>query len=280
MGTVMERDRKQCYLADFSHFAYGRLNGWVEHALVFSRSSDMFCRGNAYFEHDDNTGTLTMTESCKVVMDIWWQGHAPFGYRYITVYKNATSLIFKSHDDKVEYDEKFHTDSGHLVVDTVANKGDHFNITNRPAHIQGAPILFRLEIVATSLEKDNNNDVEEKAMMDQFKSKLELEDATSAPELESESKSDLKYGKCDAAKVENNAKAKSEHSLLGHLIKILATIETKNMTNTTNDTSIAITAHDQQIETIDTALKMINKMTKVERIQLYYPLQRDGMCIK
>ena len=95
----------------------------------------------ALFAYNEETGEITFMEDVRqLIIEVWWQGHAPFGYRYLRVYKNIRkdfTPVASVMDEKAE--EQWASETGHLYVATSARRGDRFVVLNIPAHIQGVP---------------------------------------------------------------------------------------------------------------------------------------------
>ena len=88
---VIVDKEEQCdhsYSGTFSNQYYpNRKNGWGDHILKYSTYNENI--NDKCFEIDSNTGTIVLLKDIECIkFDIWWQGHAPWGYRFLRLYKN------------------------------------------------------------------------------------------------------------------------------------------------------------------------------------------------
>ena len=158
--------------ADHSGYYTGRRNGWIQYPLIFDRSVSNTITSSipsdTLFSYGTATGSIDIIRPCRLNIELWWQGHAPFRTKDVWVYKNLRDLsnFHEEHDlmclqgkspERQAAEQRWQSKDGHLVVETTAEPGSVYHVTNIPAQIQGAPAVFSLSITATSGTADSTS---------------------------------------------------------------------------------------------------------------------------
>ena len=138
--------------ADFQGYVGPIRNGWDDHLVVFSRN--VIEEGSGWFEYDDRTGTVTiLRDSTRLQVECWWRGRAPWGYLFLSLWKNLDPghhqpFVGKHELEAAEWERRARV-PGHLLETVDANVGDRFSVSNKPAHMHGSPAVFELSLHAS-----------------------------------------------------------------------------------------------------------------------------------
>ena len=79
--------------AEFSSYYGPRVNGWKSHVLIFGTNVQENTTNATYpsFTYDNEKGTITTLKNItKLCIECWWQGHAPFGYKFLKLIKRKS----------------------------------------------------------------------------------------------------------------------------------------------------------------------------------------------